>query len=60
MSIERFYAALLHAYPRAFRERYAEGMLTLFRERLARARADGAVASFVARAAADVLVTAIL
>mgnify|MGYP006195787451 CR=1 FL=1 len=60
MGIERFYAALLRAYPQRFRERYAEAMLTAFRARLARARADRQTARFVLRAAIDLLVTAAL
>ena len=58
--LERLYAALLRAYPRRFRHRYAGGMRALFGERLAHARAGGRTGRFLARAIADVLLTASL
>jgi len=59
---ERVYAALLLAFPRTFRARYADTMRRIFRERYERARQDGspAAALFVARSALDVLANASL
>lgn len=55
MIAERVYAALLLAFPRRFRARYAAGMRQIFRERYGRARADHRRARFLIRSVVDVL-----
>ena len=58
--IDRLYAALLHAYPRRFRDRYAVSMRRLFRARLDEARRTRSTAPFLTRALLDVAVNASL
>ena len=62
MIAARGYALLLLLFPRAFRTRYADAMLRIFRERYARARAAGAGAAvaFLVRSVADVTLNATL
>jgi predicted permease len=60
--VERLYAALLSAFPRSFRLRYAAPMRQIFRERYLTAREAGgrARAHFLARTIVDVLANAAL
>ena len=60
MIAERFYAALLHAFPRPFRVRYGAAMREIFRERYAEAAASGRRVRFLARTVLDVLGNAAL
>jgi predicted permease len=57
---ERFYAALLLAFPPGFRARYARPMRQIFRERYASARQAGNTTRFLARTTVDVLANATL
>jgi putative ABC transport system permease protein len=57
---ERFYAALLLAFPPAFRARYAQPMRQIFRDRYGAARQAGTGTRFLARTTADVLANATL
>jgi predicted permease len=60
MIAERLYVALLFAFPRRFRRRYAAPMKQIFRERYAAAARDGRRGRFLARTLADVLGNAAL